>query len=168
MQSNAQEIINNGWGTNVSLYIFPNSYTSRQSKKKRKKSPNLYKYFGKANAEAGSGEKNDVATKLGREVRHGVFQIGKGGVKNSCLALELLVGKSYLENDTTAKKLERNRNLTLTELYTDITNVYTTSGISVGPVRVDQLQLVFENYLKPDGVDLVVFSKAKSDTIVYD
>ena len=111
-----------------------------------------------------------MATKHGREVRHGVFQIGKGGVKNSCLALALLVGKSYLENDTNAKKLERNRNLTLTELYTDdnITNVYTTSGISVGPVRVDQLRLVYENYLKPDGVDLVVFSKAKSDTIVYD
>ena len=90
------------------------------------------------------GKKMTWQQKMVREVRHGVFQIGKGGVKNSCLALALLVDKSYLENDTTAKKLERNRNLTLTELYTDddITNIYTTSGISVGPVRVDQLQLV--------------------------
>ena len=57
MQSNAQEIINNGWRTNVSLYIFQNSYKPRQSKKKTKKAPNLYKYFGKANAEAGCGKK---------------------------------------------------------------------------------------------------------------
>ena len=134
MQSNAQEIINNGWRTNVSLYIFPNSYTPRQSKKNTKKTPSLYKYFRKASDEAGSGKKNDVAIKHGHEVRHGVFQIGKGSVKNSCLALVLLVGRSYLKNDTTDD---------------DITNVYKTSGISVGPVRIDQLQLVYENYLKP-------------------
>jgi hypothetical protein len=36
MQSNAQEIINNGWHTTVSLYIFPNSYAPRQNKKKVK------------------------------------------------------------------------------------------------------------------------------------
>jgi hypothetical protein len=57
MQSNAQEIINNGWHTNVSLYIFQNSYTPRQSKKNTKKTPSLYKYFGKASDKAGRGDK---------------------------------------------------------------------------------------------------------------
>ena len=84
MQINAQEIINNGWQTNVSLYIFPNSYAPSQRKKKAKKQQSLYKYFGKANAQSGSGKKYDVAAKHGREVRHSVFQIGKGGVKNYC------------------------------------------------------------------------------------
>ena len=111
-----------------------------------------------------------MVAKHGREVRHGVFQIGKTNVKNGCLALALLVGKSYLQNDTISKKLDRNRNLTLSELYSnnDITNVYTTSGIPIGPVCVGQLQLVYEKYLKPDCIDLVVFSKTQSDTIVYD
>ncbi|CAB4013528.1 Hypothetical predicted protein [Paramuricea clavata] len=171
MQSNAQEIINNGWNTTVSLYIFPNTRTSRQQHvKKRKKQSRMYKYLGKNDTESGSGKKNDVALKHGREVRHGVFQIGKANVKNSCLALALLVGKSYLRNDTNAQKLKRNSNLTLSDLYTDedITNVYTTSCLPVGPVRIKQLQYVYEKYLKPDGLDLVVFSKNQADSIVYD
>ena len=129
MQSNTQEIINNGWHTTVSLYIFPNTRTSRQPVKKRKKQTKMYKYLGKNGMESGSGKKNDVALKHGREVRHGVFQIGKSNVKNGCLALALLVGKAYLHDDTNAQKLKRNRNLTLSDLYTDddITNVYTTS-----------------------------------------
>ena len=57
MQSNAQEIINNGWHTIVSLYIFPNLYVPRQNKKKQKQKCGLYKKFGKNNAESGSGKK---------------------------------------------------------------------------------------------------------------
>ncbi|CAB4013699.1 Hypothetical predicted protein, partial [Paramuricea clavata] len=53
MQSNAQEIINNGWHTTVSLYVFPNTYTSRRPKKQTK----MYKYLGKDNMESGSGKK---------------------------------------------------------------------------------------------------------------
>lgn len=96
-----------------------------------------------------------MVVKHGRDVRHSVFQIVKTNVKNGCLALALLVGKSYQQNDTISKKLDRNRNLTLSELYSneDITNVYTTSGIPVGPVCVGQLHLVYEKYLKPDGID---------------
>ena len=111
-----------------------------------------------------------MATKHGREVRQGVFQIGKSGVKNSCFALALLVGRSYLQKDDIYYKLERNRNHKLTELYTDdvITNVYTCSGVCVGPVRTEQLCLFYENYLRPLGLDLVVFSKKQSDSIVYD
>jgi hypothetical protein len=30
MQSNAKEILNNGWSSVVSVYIFPNNYTPRQ------------------------------------------------------------------------------------------------------------------------------------------
>ena len=91
-------------------------------------------------------------------------------MKNGCLALALLVGKAYLHDDTNAQKLKRNRNLTLSDLYTDddITNVYTTSCLPVGPVRINQLEQVYERYLKPDGIDLVVFSKNQADTIVYD
>ena len=170
MQSNAQQIINNGWHTVVSLYIFPNLYTPhRKNNKNPEQKCALYKKFGKNNAELGSGKKH-VATKHGREVRHSVFQIGKSGVKNGCFALALLVGKSFLQNDAIYYKLERDRNLKLTELYTDnvITNVYTCSNVRVGPVRIDQLHLFYENYLKPMGIDLVVFSKAQADSIVYD
>ena len=170
MQSNAQEVINNGWHTTISLYIFPNSYSKSRPRKIKTKPPRFYAHLGKSNSESGSGKKNDVATKHGREVRHGVFQIGKGNVKNSCLALSLLVGISYLHMDAKMYKLERNRNITLTELYDndDITKVYVDSGLRVGAVQVDQLHLVYAGYLKPLGIDLVVFSKAKSDTVVYD
>ena len=37
--------------------------------------------------------------------------------------------------------------------------------MAIGPVRVDQLHIFYENYL---AADLVVFSKAQNDTIVYD
>ncbi|CAB3977899.1 Hypothetical predicted protein [Paramuricea clavata] len=173
MQSNAEEIINNGWNTTVSLYIFPNNYVSRNktSRVKKKKQNKLYKYFGKNTTESGSGKQNNPALKHGREVRHGVFQIGTSNVKNCCLALALLVGKSYLHNDSNAHKLKRNSNIPLSSIYTDeaITNVYTASRLPVGlPVRVDQLRDVYEKYLKSDGIDLVVFSKQQADSIVYD
>ncbi|CAB3978337.1 DNA polymerase [Paramuricea clavata] len=175
MQSNAQEIINNGWNTTVSLYIFPNNYVARTKTsrvKKKKTQSKLYKYFGKNTTESGSGrKKNNPVFKHGREVRHGVFQIGNSNVKNSCLALALLVGKSYLHDDSDASKLKRNNNLPLSSIYTDdsITNMYTISQLPVGkPVRLDQLPDVYERYLKQDGIDLVVFSKQQADSIVYD
>ena len=99
MQSNAQEVINNGWHTTISLYILSNSYSKSRPRKRKTKPPWFYAHLSKSNSESGSGVKNDVATKHGREVRHGVFQIGKGNVKNSCLALSLLVGISYLHMD---------------------------------------------------------------------
>ena len=68
------------------------------------------------------------------------FNIGTAGVKKGCFALVLLVGTSFLNQDTNYKKLERNRDLNLTELYTNeqITNVYKPCNLSVGPVRVHQ------------------------------
>jgi hypothetical protein len=165
MQSNAEEVINNGWNSNVSLYIFPNTYTPQPRKKNTKTKSFLYKNFGKNGAEAGSGR--IVAKKHGREVRHGVFQIASAGVKNGCFAVALLVGRSYLQQDTHYTKLGKNRNTDLTKLYTTdkITDVYTRCGMAIGPVRVDQLHIFYENYL---AADLVVFSKAQNDTIVYD
>ena len=37
MQSNAHEVINNGWTTTVSLYIFPNNYVPRLARAKKTK-----------------------------------------------------------------------------------------------------------------------------------
>ena len=80
------------------------------------------------------------------------------------------MGKSYLQNDTISKKLERDRNLKLNKLYTndDITDIYTCCNVLVGPVHIDQLHLFYANYLKPKGIDLVVFSKSQADSSVYD
>ncbi|CAB3977264.1 DNA polymerase [Paramuricea clavata] len=174
MQSNAQEIINNGWNTTVSLYIFPNDYVPRKKKPVKKKKINdnrLYKYFGRNTSESGTGKQNEPVFKYGREARHGVFQIGNSNVRNCCLALALLVGKSYLHNDFNAAKLKRNSHIPLSDIYTDdaITNMYTVSQLPVGaPVCINQLPVVYERYLKPDGIDLVVFSKQQADSIVYD
>jgi hypothetical protein len=43
MQSNAQEVIDNGWQSTVSMYIFPNKYVPRKvsGKKKKKIQPPL-------------------------------------------------------------------------------------------------------------------------------
>ena len=53
MQSNAEEILNNGWSSTVSLYIFPNTYTPQSKKKKPRTKSFLYKKFGKNGSEAG-------------------------------------------------------------------------------------------------------------------
>ena len=70
--------------------------------KKTKKSQRLYKNLGKGGSEAGSGR--ITATKHGRDIRHGVFQIGTAGVKKGCFAFALLVGTSFLNQDTNYKK----------------------------------------------------------------
>ena len=89
-------------------------------------------------------------------------------IKNCCFAVALLVGRSFLQKDAHYNKLEKNRYLDLTELYTtdEITNVYTRCGMSVAPVRVDQLHIFYEKYLAVENIDLVVFSKTANDTIV--
>ena len=102
-----------------------------------------------------------------------LFKVAKkkqnfGKVARSCSS-----AKKLLRGQKVAKKLPSTIWLcliTLTELCDndDITKVYVDSGLRVGAVRVDQLHLVYAGYLKPLGVDLVVFSKAKSDTVVYD
>jgi hypothetical protein len=91
-------------------------------------------------------------------------------VKQSCFAQALLVGKSFLQKDNRYTILNTNRNADLTTLYTtdEITNVYETAGVRVGPVRIDQCQLFYEKYLLPDNIYLVVFSKSQQDSIVYD
>jgi hypothetical protein len=139
MQSNVQEVLDNGWHSLVSIYIFPNNYVRPQVRKCQKVIGNrLYKYLGKNLTEAGSARR--TVQKHGREIRNGVFQVGSGGVKPSCFAYALLVGKSFLQKDERYDVLDVNRNADLTKLYTtdEITNVYETAGIRVGPVRIDQ------------------------------
>ncbi|CAB3979927.1 Hypothetical predicted protein [Paramuricea clavata] len=163
MQSNAQEIINNGWSSVVSVYIFPNDYVPTNVKRK-KTNHRLYKHLGQNPKESGSGR--IIAQKHGREVRNGVFQVVSGTTKH-CFALALLVGKSFLQKDKYFDILDRNRNADLTKLYTtdEINDVYIAAGLPVGSVRVDQL--FYEKYLAVDDIHLVVFSKSLDDSIVY-
>jgi hypothetical protein len=132
MQSNAQELINNGWSSLVSIYIFPNRYVRPQTIKRQKNIKSLYKDLGKNPLESGSGHR--TAQKHRRETRNGVFQVGAGNVKHGCFALALLVGKSFLQKDKRYDVLNTNRNANLTALYAmdEITNVYTTAGVCVG------------------------------------
>ena len=166
MQSNAQEVLDNGWQSLVSIYIFPNNYVRPRT---RKAVSRMYRGLGKRQSEVGSAR---TAKKHGRDLRNGVFQVsGNSATKQNCFALALLLGKSFLQKDKHYELASVNRNIDLTTLYTsdEITNVYKTAGLSVGPVRVDQCGLFYEKYLLPnDNIDLVVFSKSQQDTIVYD
>ena len=168
MQSNAHEVINNGWTTTVSLYIFPNNYVPRLAHTKKRKPSKLYKDLGKNGSDVGRGRKNCLAQKHGREIRNGVFQIISKSER--CFALALLTGCSFLNKDERCEKLNLNRNHLLETLYTDdeITNVYEQSGLSKGGVRLDQLRDVYEGFLSSQNIDLVVFSKNNNDNIVYD
>jgi hypothetical protein len=162
MQSNAQEVIDNGWQSLVSIYIFPNHYVRPRT---RKSFNSMYRGLGKGQNETGSAR---IAKKHGRDLRNGVFQVCG---KQNCFALALLLGKSFLRKDKHYELANVNRNIDLTTLYTsdEITNVYKTAGLSVGPVRIDQCVLFYEKYLLPnDNIDLFVFSKSQQDTIVYD
>jgi hypothetical protein len=167
MQSNAQEVIDNGWQSIVSIYIFPNSYLRPRARKAINR-VKMYQGMGKNQSEAGSAR---TARKHGRDLRNGVFQVaGNSIVKQNCFALALLLGKSFLQKDKHYEIANVNRNVDLATLYTThaITNVYKAVGIPVGPVRVDQCDLFYKKYLLPDNIDLVVFSKSQQDSIVYD
>ena len=168
MQSNAHEVINNGWTTTVSLYIFPNNYVPRSARAKKKNPSKIYKDIGKNGSDVGRGRKNCLAQKHGREIRNGVFQIISKS--QHCFALALLTGCSFLNKDERYEKLNLNRNISLETLYTDdeITNVYEQSGLSKAGVRLDQLRDVYEGVLSAQNIDLVVFSKNNNDNIVYD
>ena len=163
MQSNAQEVLDNGWQSIVSIYIFPNNYVRPRTRKSVNKIK-MYRGLGKGQSEGGNAR---IAKKHGRDLRNGVFQVCG---KQNCFALALLLGKSFLQKDKHYELANVNRNVDLTTLYTnaEITNVYKTAGLSVGPVRIDQCILFYEKYLLPNNIDLVVFSKSQQDTIVYD
>jgi hypothetical protein len=67
MQSNAQEVIDAGWSSTISLFIFPNSYLPQSKSKKKKKMARIYKNVGKNGSEFGRGKKH-TAKKHGHEV----------------------------------------------------------------------------------------------------
>jgi hypothetical protein len=92
MQSNAYEVLDNGWTTTVSLYIFPNNYVPRLAR--AKKNSKIYKDVGKNGSDVGRGRKNCLAQKHGREIRNGVFQIISKS--QHCFALAILTGCSFL------------------------------------------------------------------------
>ena len=93
-------------GIVILVYTFFQIHIRHNLVKKNMKTKSfLYKNFGKNGAEAGSGR--IVAKKHGREVRHTVFQIASAGVKNGCFAVALLVGRSYLQQDTHYTKLKK-------------------------------------------------------------
>jgi uncharacterized C2H2 Zn-finger protein len=167
MQSNAHEVLDNGWTTTVSLYIFPNNYVPRLARR-AKKNPKMYRDIGKNGSDVGRGRKNCLAQKHGREIRNGVFQIISKS--QHCFALAILTGCSFLNKDERYEKLNLNRNTSLETLYTDneITSVYEQSGLCKGGVRLDQLRDVYEGVLNAQNIDLVVFSKNNKDNIVYD
>ncbi|CAB3982341.1 DNA polymerase [Paramuricea clavata] len=166
MQSNAEVIINEGWQSTISIFIFPNNYVPRTIKRK-KKNPKMYAYLMKKPNEFGRGRKK-TATKHGRDVRHGVFQIV--GVTNCCFAYALCVARSFLHNDENCKKLKLNPNTTLTTLYENeqIHDMYKRCGVARGKVRVADLHLFYERILAKENTELVVFSKTQNDTVVYD
>ncbi|CAB4036310.1 DNA polymerase [Paramuricea clavata] len=87
----------------------------------------------KNTSEAGSARR--TVQKHGRETRNGVFQVVAGNVKQNCFQYAILVGKSFLQKDERFKILHSNRNADLMKLYTcdEITNVYETAGVCVGP-----------------------------------
>ncbi|CAB3985445.1 DNA polymerase, partial [Paramuricea clavata] len=165
MQSNARAVIDNGWQSIVSLYIFPNRYVRPPNNRKKYKQPKIYKYYGKNPSESGNGRTS--ASKHGRGVRNGVFQVVSS---KKCFALSLLVGKSFLQKDKQYDVLNVRRNTELTTLYTDaqIDNIYACANVPQGSVRIDQCHLFYENYLRADNIDLVIFSKSRHDSIVYD
>ena len=171
MQSNAQEVIDDGWTTTVSLYIFPNNYVPRsrpQGAQKKIPKKKIYRAIGKNGSDVGHGRKNCVAQKYGREIRNGVFQINSKS--DRCFALALLTGCSFLNKDERYDKINLNRNTLLDNVYTDneITDVYKQCGLDKGGVRVDQLSSVYAGFLSGLNIDLVVFSKNNNDNIVYD
>ena len=53
MQSNAQEVIDNGWQSIVSIYIFPNTYVRPRARKAINR-VKMYQGMGKNQSEAGS------------------------------------------------------------------------------------------------------------------
>ena len=174
MQSNAQEVLDNGWQTTISLYIFPNKYVPGEKRVRTKKKTTtatgkMYKYLGKNVREAGRGRKKQHVTKHGREVRHGVFQINSS--TNNCFAFALLVARSFTDQDAQYQTLHKKPNTPLDTLYTDkqITDVYEQCNMIQGSgIRIDQLHIFYKILLQPNDLDLVVFSKQQDDTIVYD
>ena len=58
MQSNAQEIIDDGWQTTISIYIFPNNYVPRRVRQpEKRRAHSMYRHLGKNGSEIGRGRK---------------------------------------------------------------------------------------------------------------
>ncbi len=169
MQSGAEEVLNRGWSSTVSVFVFPAGSVSKQSTLKRKQNK-MYKYLKKNVSEKGAGKKS--IKKHDRELHKGVFQICADNflAKDSCFVLALLVGKSFLDDDRISQqlKLKPNANLNLFYTETDILNVYKTANVEVGGVKVADLDMFYNGYLTAFNIDLVVFSKRFFNKVVYD
>ncbi len=169
MQSGAEEVLNHGWSSTVSVFVFPTGSAFGQSTLKRKQAK-MYKYLKKNISEKGAGKKS--IKKHDRELHKGVFQICADNflAKDSCFVLALLVGKSFLDDDRISQQLKLKPNTSLNVFYTnaDILNVYKAANVEVGGVKVNDLDKFHSGYLTAFDIDLVVFSKRFFDNIVYD
>ena len=169
MQSAAEEVLNRGWSSTVSVFVFPAGSVFNQSTLKKKQSK-MYKYLKKNVSEKGSGKK--CIKKHNRELHKGVFQIcgDNFSVKDSCFVLALLVGKSFLDEDLISQRLKLKPNTELSLFYTetDILNVYKSANVEVGGVKVGDLDMFYNGYLTAFNIDLVVFSKCFFNKVVYD
>ncbi len=169
MQSGAEEVLNRGWSSTVSVFVFSAGSVFNQNTQKRKQNK-MYKYLKKNVSEKGAGKK--CIKKHNRELHKGVFQIcgDNFSVKDSCFVLALLVGKSFLDEDHISQQLTLKPNTKLNLFYTetDILNVYKAANVEVGGVKVDDLDMFYNGYLTAFNIDLVVFSKCFFNKVVYD
>lgn len=172
MQSNASEVLNHDWSTDISVFVLSHLLVDTNMRKRQKKKQiKIYKYLNSHSTQIGKGK---PLTKLGREVRKGVFQIRSDGldkdVRGCCFVLSVLCGMSFLKNDEKAKKIRLNMNVCLNEIFTvqDVLTVYEQAKLVVGGVKTTQLASFYENYLRTKQIDLVVFSKEHYDSIIYD
>jgi hypothetical protein len=96
------------------------------------------------------------------------FKLLQQVLKTGVLMLHYLLGDFFYKKDAHYTKLEKNRNTDLTKLYTtdEITDVYTRCGMAIGPVRVNQLHIFYENYLAAEKTILLCSPKHKM-TLLY-
>ena len=180
LQSNISEFLNNDWETNVCLMIVPHQYKNEKISFRKKKTNSekqnkkLIYNLNPDDDSRGGGKTNRPVLKHQREVRNGILQIKcdklQTQVKNCCFAVAVLVGKMFINNDEKLTIFKKNLNKTVDDIITvdEVKSFYKEAKLPEGSVAINQLNLVYENYLKKDNFHLVIFSKDKLDTIIYD
>ena len=102
---------------------------------------------------------------------HGAFQVVCNRIHNvptnSCFDVAILLAIMHLRDAKKFELMQQNNNIEDFVTVKDITNVYKKMKLQVGKVDASQFEHVYENFLKAQNIDLVIYCDEFFHKIIF-
>ena len=166
-----------GWNTGVDISVFSLENQKKRIAKRRKIMKNAYLFLGKGKKSHGGGVTMKLSMKNGRLYSHRDFQVVCNRMHDvlthSCFGVVILLAITHLRDPKKFELMQHNNNIEDFITADEIMNVYEKMKLQVSKVDALQFEHAYENFLKSENIDLVIycdkfFHKIISDTQVED